>query len=183
MMKSTWSANGKGVQCHVPGAMLTPALPSITKARMLVRSGSALGSSRSFGSATANTLGAPPSGMKVWVPFRWRSNQENCKGRWQDRRTAVDPVLTAGPILDGRERLAITSLAVPGSGPVLGEALLPHGSLGDVDPAAAEASEPTDRPVWYLRLLAPGRPGEPGGVAWLVLEDGSGRILARGGAG
>ncbi len=104
-------------------------------------------------------------------------------GRWQDRRTAVDPGLTERPILDGRERRIITSLAVPGSGPVLGEALLPRGSLGEVDPAAAAASDATDRPVWYLRLLAPARPGDPGGVAWLVVEDGSGRILARGGAG
>lgn len=136
----------------------------------------------SFDDGRTRTIGC---GMEVFYCFEKLLIERVlwADGRWQDRRTAVDPVLTAGPILDGRERLAITSLAVPGSGPVLGEALLPHGSLGDVDPAAAEASEPTDRPVWYLRLLAPGRPGEPGGVAWLVLEDGSGRILARGGAG
>lgn len=103
-------------------------------------------------------------------------------GRWQERRRAVEPSLEDPPRLSGRERLLITSLTLPGSGPVLAEAVLPSELLASVDPVAAGQAEATDRPVWYLRLLTR-TPTGADGVAWLVLEDVSGRILARGEAG
>ncbi len=136
----------------------------------------------SFDDGRARTIGC---GQEVFYCFETLTIERVlwAEGRWQDRRRALDPGLEAGPRLGGRERLLITSTVLPGSGPVLGETLLRRDALAIVDPLAHAEAGPTERPVWYLRLLA--SPSSDGGrrVAWLVLEDVSGRILARGDAG
>jgi len=135
----------------------------------------------SFDDARARTIGC---GIEIFYCFETLLIERVlwADGRWQERRRAVEPSLEDSPRLSGRERLLITSLALPGSGPVLAEAVLPSEALAVVDPIAAGQVAPTDRAVWYLRLLSRSPEGD-GAVAWLVLEDVSGRVLARGEAG
>jgi hypothetical protein len=136
----------------------------------------------SFDDGRARTIGC---GQEVFYCFETLTIERVlwADGRWQERRRALDPGLETAPRLGGRERLVITSTALPGSGPVLGEALLRREALELVDPVAHTEAGPTERPVWYLRLLASPSSDCERRVAWLVVEDVSGRILARGEAG
>lgn len=108
-------------------------------------------------------------------------------GQWRGPVRVRDPALDGVEVNLGREEVAAI---LPPEAMMLSRALLGRDGLARVDPAAAQAvATGTGGPVWYVRLLrlAPARPTgltPPSGggprVAWLVVDDATGAIVATG---
>jgi hypothetical protein len=112
-----------------------------------------------------------------WVP--WAS------GRVRPGTGATEPALReVEPRLDERDRRRSRLAVVPDSGPAMVELLLQPATLARVDPVAGAAIGPAAGPLWYLRVFDDGGAlaasevdGSPN-VAWLVIDDLTGEILA-----
>jgi hypothetical protein len=112
-----------------------------------------------------------------WVP--WAS------GRVRPGTGATEPALReVEPRLDERDRRRSRLAVVPDSGPAMVELLLQPSTLARVDPAAGAAIGPAVGPVWYLRIFDDGGAAAATtvdwtpDVAWLVIDDLTGEILA-----
>ena len=104
-------------------------------------------------------------------------------GLWRERILILDPTLPDAPIgVPARHAQVIASREADRGEAILTEALLGLNLLRLVDRAAADAAAATTRgPVWYIRSVASARVGSGQRlVAWVVIDDASGFILATG---
>jgi hypothetical protein len=107
-------------------------------------------------------------------------------GEWSDAIVVRSASVPAGavPAADRATRV-IATREVDRDEPILSRALLTLDDLRLVDPAAAGAiAVEVDGPVWYVRSVGrPTDPDSPRAVAWAVLDQRTGLILASGTSG
>jgi hypothetical protein len=104
-------------------------------------------------------------------------------GSWRERILVRDPALPDAPVdVPARQAQVIASREADRGEAILTEAFLGLNLLRRVDRAAADAAAATTRgPVWYIRSVASARVGSGQRlVAWVVIDDASGFILATG---
>jgi hypothetical protein len=104
-------------------------------------------------------------------------------GSWRERILVRDPALPDAPVnVPARQAQVIASREADRGEAILTEAFLGLNLLRRVDRAAADAAAASaDGPVWYIRSVASARVGSGQRlVAWVVIDDASGLILATG---
>ena len=104
-------------------------------------------------------------------------------GLWRERILVRDPMLPDAPIgVPARQAQVIASREADRGEAILTQAFLGLNLLRLVDRAAADAAAASTRgPVWYIRSVASARVGSGQRlVAWVVIDDASGFVLATG---
>ncbi len=101
-------------------------------------------------------------------------------GHWRRYGSQLGPDIAVADVhLTALARHAIRARNVAGGGSLLIDVAVRPSTLNDIDPEAAASLGPAPPSiVWYARMASRPLAGGQPGVAWLVLDDATGRILA-----